>query len=166
MQLSEHLTLAEVTKSQTATRLGIDNDPDASQLAALKAIAEHIFEPLRNHFGVPIGISSGLRSKALNKAIGGSTRSQHCHGQALDIDADIYGGITNGEVFHYIKNNLDFDQLIWEFGDEPCVDSHTGCCAPAWVHVSFVNDETNRGQTLRAIKENGKTKYIRWKQSL
>ena len=73
MQLSEHLTLAEVTKSQTATRLGIDNDPDAHQLAALKAIAEHIFEPVRNHFGVPIGISSGLRSKALNKAIGGSS---------------------------------------------------------------------------------------------
>ena len=157
MQLSEHLTLAEVTKSQTATRLGIDNDPDAHQLAALKAVAENIFEPLRNHFGVPIGISSGLRSKALNKAIGGSTRSQHCHGQALDIDADIYGGINNRNVFRYIQNNLDFDQLIWEFGDDD---------NPAWVHVSFVNDGTNRGQTLRAIKENGKTKYIRWKQLL
>ena len=154
MQLSEHLTLAEVTKSQTATRLGIDNDPDAHQLAALKAIAEHIFEPVRNHFGVPIGISSGLRSKALNQAIGGSSRSQHCHGQALDIDAYIYGGITNADIFHYIKNNLDFDQLIWEFGTDQ---------EPAWVHVSFVDDGTNRGQTLRAIKENGKTKYIRYK---
>ena len=154
MQLSEHRTLAEVTKSQTATRLGIDNDPDAHQLAALKAIAEHIFEPVRNHFGVPIGISSGLRSKALNQAIGGSSRSQHCHGQALDIDADIYGGITNADIFHYIKNNLDFDQMIWEFGDDN---------NPAWVHVSFVDDDTNRGQTLRAIKENGKTKYIRYK---
>lgn len=154
MQLSEHLTLAEVTKSQTATRLGIDNDPDAHQLAALKAIAEHIFEPVRNHFGVPIGISSGLRSKALNQAIGGSSRSQHCHGQALDIDADIYGGITNADIFHYIKNHLDFDQLIWEFGDDN---------NPAWVHVSFTDDDTNRGQTLRAIKENGKTKYIRYK---
>ena len=154
MQLSEHLTLAEVTKSQTATRLGIDNDPDAHQLAALKAIAEHIFEPVRNHFGVPIGISSGLRSKALNKAIGGSSRSQHCHGQALDIDADIYGGITNADIFHYIKNNLNFDQMIWEFGTDQ---------EPAWVHVSFVDDDTNRGQTLRAIKENGKTKYIRYK---
>ena len=154
MQLSEHLTLAEVTKSQTATRLGIDNDPDAHQLAALKSIAEHIFEPVRNHFGVPIGISSGLRSKALNKAIGGSSRSQHCHGQALDIDADIYGGITNADIFHYIKNNLDFDQMIWEFGTDQ---------EPAWVHVSFVDDGTNRGQTLRAIKENGKTKYIRYK---
>ena len=157
MQLSEHLTLAEVTKSQTATRLGIDNDPDAHQLAALKAVAENIFEPLRNHFGVPIGISSGLRSKALNKAIGGSTRSQHCHGQALDIDADIYGGINNRNIFRFIQNNLDFDQLIWEFGSDD---------NPAWVHVSFVNDGTNRGQTLRAIKENGKTKYIRWKQLL
>ena len=154
MQLSEHLTLAEVTKSQTATRLGINNDPDAHQLAALKSIAEHIFEPVRNHFGVPIGIGSGLRSKALNKAIGGSSRSQHCHGQALDIDADIYGGITNADIFHYIKNNLDFDQMIWEFGTDQ---------EPAWVHVSFVDDGTNRGQTLRAIKENGKTKYIRYK---
>jgi hypothetical protein len=154
MQLSEHLTLAEVTKSQTATRLGIDNDPDAHQLAALKSIAEHIFEPVRNHFGVPIGISSGLRSKALNQAIGGSSRSQHCHGQALDIDADIYGGITNADIFHYIKDNLDFDQMIWEFGTDQ---------EPAWVHVSFVDDGTNRGQTLRAIKENGKTKYIRYK---
>lgn len=157
MQLSEHLTLAEVTKSQTATRLGIDNDPDAHQLAALKAVAENIFEPLRNHFGVPIGISSGLRSKALNKAIGGSTRSQHCHGQALDIDADIYGGINNRNIFRFIQNNLDFDQLIWEFGSDD---------NPAWVHVSFVDDDTNRGQTLRAIKENGKTKYIRWTQLL
>jgi hypothetical protein len=157
MQLSEHLTLAEVTKSQTATRLGIDNDPDAHQLAALKAVAENIFEPLRNHFGVPIGISSGLRSKALNKAIGGSTRSQHCHGQALDIDADIYGGINNRNIFRYIQNNLDFDQLIWEFGSDD---------NPAWVHVSFVDDGTNRGQTLRAVKENGKTKYIRWTQLL
>ena len=157
MQLSEHLTLAEVTKSQTATRLGIDNDPDAHQLAALKAVAENIFEPLRNHFGVPIGISSGLRSKALNKAIGGSTRSQHCHGQALDIDADIYGGINNRDIFRFIQNNLDFDQLIWEFGSDD---------NPAWVHVSFVDDGTNRGQTLRAIKENGKTKYIRWTQLL
>lgn len=157
MQLSEHLTLAEVTKSQTATRLGIDNDPDAHQLAALKAVAENIFEPLRNHFGVPIGISSGLRSKALNKAIGGSTRSQHCHGQALDIDADIYGGINNRNIFRFIQNHLDFDQLIWEFGSDD---------NPAWVHVSFVDDDTNRGQTLRAIKENGKTKYIRWTQLL
>ena len=154
MQLSEHLTLAEVTKSQTATRLGIDNDPDAHQLAALKAVAENIFEPLRNHFGVPIGISSGLRSKALNKAIGGSTRSQHCHGQALDIDADIYGGINNRDIFRFIQNNLDFDQLIWEFGSDD---------NPAWVHVSFVDDGTNRGQTLRAVKENGRTLYKKFK---
>lgn len=163
MQLSEHLTLAEVTKSQTATRLGISNDPDAHQLAALKAIAEHIFEPVRNHFGVPIGISSGLRSKALNQAIGGSSRSQHCHGQALDIDADIYGNITNADIFHYIKNNLDFDQLIWEFGDEPCGKSHTGCCSPAWVHVSYTDDGTNRGEVLIAYRENGRTRYKKQK---
>jgi len=154
MQLSEHLSLAEATKSQTATRLGIDNNPTVTHLVALRAVAQNIFEPIRKHFGVPIGISSGYRSKALNDAIGGSSRSQHCHGQALDIDADIYGRITNGELFRYIRHALDFDQLIWEFGDDD---------NPAWVHVSFVDDGSNRGETLRAYRENGRVKYKKMK---
>ena len=123
-------------------------------MIALRAIAENVFEPIRKHFGVAIGVSSGYRSKSLNDAIGGSSRSQHCHGQALDIDADIYGRITNGELFRYIRHGLDFDQLIWEFGDDN---------DPAWVHVSFVNDGTNRGEILKAYRDNGRVKYKKMK---
>ena len=153
-RISDHLSLAEVTKSQTATRLGIDNNPTVTHLIALRTVAENIFEPIRKHFGVPVGVSSGYRSKSLNDAIGGSSRSQHCHGQALDIDADIYGRITNGELFRYIRHALDFDQLIWEFGDDN---------DPAWVHVSFVDDGSNRGEVLRAYRENGRVKYKKMK---
>jgi len=154
MQLSEHLTLAEATKSQTATRLGIDNSPTIAHLESLRSVAKNIFEPIRNHFGVPIAVTSGYRSKALNDAISGSRRSQHCNGQALDIDADVFGRITNGEIFHYIKSNLDFDQLIWEFGNED---------NPDWVHVSFVGDGSNRGEILTAYRENGRTRYKKFK---
>ena len=153
MKLSEHLTIKEVTKSATATRLGIDNTPTASHLHCLKLIAEAIFEPVRNHFNVPIAVTSGYRSKALNDAIKGSSRSQHCTGQALDIDADVFGGVTNKEIFEFIKNNLDFDQLIWEFGNDN---------NPAWVHVSYA-DETNRGQVLIAYSDGGRTKYKKFK---
>jgi len=153
-RISDHLSLAEITKSQTATRLGIDNTPTVTHMIALRAIAENIFEPIRKHFGVAIGVSSGYRSKSLNDAIGGSSRSQHCHGQALDIDADIYGRITNGELFRYIRHGLDFDQLIWEFGDDN---------DPAWVHVSFVDDGTNRGEILKAYRDNGRVKYKKMK---
>ena len=154
MQLSEHLTLAEATKSQTATRLGIDNSPTIAHMEALRAVAKNVFEPIRNHFCVPIAVTSGYRSKALNEAIRGSRRSQHCQGQALDIDADVYGRITNSEVFHYIKDHLDFDQLIWEFGDDT---------TPDWVHVSYVADGSNRGEVLIAYRENGRTRYKKWK---
>lgn len=151
-KVSEHLSLKEVTKSNTAQRRGIDNTPTVAHLVALKEVAENIFEPLRLHFGVPIGVSSGYRGKELNEAIGGSKRSQHCNGQALDLDADIYGKITNADIFNRIKNHLDFDQLIWEFGTDE---------EPAWVHVSWVADGLNRGETLKAYKANGKTKYKR-----
>lgn len=153
MQLSEHLTLAEAIKSQTATRLGIDNTPTIAHMEALRAVAKNVFEPIRNHFGVPIAVTSGYRSRALNDAIRGSRRSQHCHGQALDIDADVYGRITNAEIFHYIKDHLDFDQLIWEFGNEE---------TPDWVHVSYVDDGTNRGEILIAYRENGRTRYKKY----
>ena len=99
---------------------------------------------------MPIGVSSGYRGKELNEAIGGSKRSQHCNGQALDLDADIYGKITNADIFNRIKNHLDYDQLIWEFGTDE---------EPNWVHVSYVPDGLNRGETLKAYKANGKTKY-------
>jgi hypothetical protein len=149
MKLSKNLTLAEVIKSPTAMRKGISNEPTIEHMENLKLIAENIFQPLRDKFGVPIGVSSGYRSPDLNKAIGGSITSQHCKGQALDIDADMFGGVTNKEIFDYIKDSLDFDQLIWEFGNKN---------NPAWVHCSFISNG-NRRQILRAIKKNGRTGY-------
>lgn len=152
MKLSENLSLAECLKSRTATRLGINNEPhDEWIVENLKALAEHIFQPCRDHFGCPIYVSSGYRSPELNAAIGGSKRSQHMEGRALDLDADVYGCCTNGEIFRYILNNLTFDQLIWEFGDND---------NPDWVHVSFVYDGLNRGRCLKACRDDeGKVYY-------
>ena len=151
MKLSKNLSLAEVTKSTTAKRLGIDNTPDEWVTENLKKVAEHVFQPVRDHFGRPIFVSSGYRSEDLNVAIGGSKRSQHIQGRALDLDADVFGGCTNGEIFRYILNNLEFDQLIWEFGDED---------NPDWVHVSYVRDGLNRGRCLKALRDDrGKVYY-------
>ena len=151
MKLSKNLSLAEVTKSITAKRLNIDNTPDEWVQGNLKAIAEHIFQPLRNTFKCPIFVSSGYRSAELNTAIGGSVRSQHVEGRALDLDADVYGRCKNSEIFEYIRENLEFDQLIWEFGTED---------NPDWVHVSYVYDGVNRGRCLKACRDDeGKTYY-------
>jgi hypothetical protein len=151
MKLSEHLDLSEVTRSETAKRKGISNMPTPEHLENFKKLAENIFEPIRKHFGVPIRISSGYRSKALNTAIGGSLTSQHCSGEAIDIDMDgSSNGVTNKMVFDYIKSNLNFDQLIFEFGTKD---------APDWVHVSFESTGKQRKQVLRAIKSGGKTAY-------
>lgn len=151
MKLSSNLSLAECTKSLTATRLGIDNAPDDWTIENLKAVAEHVFQPLRSAFGCPIYVSSGYRSEELNVAIGGSKRSQHIQGRALDLDADVFGRCTNSQIFNFIKDNLEFDQLIWEFGDQD---------NPDWVHVSYVRDGINRKRCLKAYRDdNGKTKY-------
>ena len=151
MNLSKNLTLAEVTKSTTAKRLGIDNTPDEWTTENLRQIAINIFQPLRDSFGCPIYVSSGYRSAELNTAIGGSVRSQHVEGRALDLDADVYGGCTNAQIFNWIKENLEFDQLIWEFGDDD---------NPDWVHVSYVYDGINRKRCLKACRDdNGKTYY-------
>ena len=152
MKLSKNLTLAECTKSTTASRLGIDNTPDDDWIIEnLRAIASDVFQPLRDAFGTPIYVSSGYRSEALNKAIGGSKRSQHIQGRALDLDADVFGVCTNAQIFNYIRENLVFDQLIWEFGDDD---------SPDWVHVSFVRDGNNRGRCLRAFRDDkGKTYF-------
>ena len=112
-------------------------------------VADEVFEPLRMYVGGPIKINSFFRAPKLNKAIGGSTKSQHCHGQAIDLD-DTFGRATNAEMYNFIKQNLDFDQMIWEFGDDD---------NPNWVHVSYVSPEENRKRCLKAYKENGKTKY-------
>jgi len=144
MKLSKNLSLKEATKSNTATRLGIKNEPEQWEINNLRAVAENIFQPVRDHFGVPIGVSSGYRCKELNTAIGGSKYSQHMIGEALDIDADIYGKVTNAEIFNYIKNNLEWDQMIWEFGDDE---------EPNWVHVSYKEAGTNRKQLRRAYRD-------------
>lgn len=152
MKLSEHLDLAEVTRSDSAKRNGINNEPTPEHLENFKKLAQNIFEPIRKHFGVPIHISSGYRSKALNTAIGGSLTSQHCKGEAIDIDMDgSANGVTNKMVFDYIKANLNFDQLIWEFGTKD---------APDWVHVSFSSTGKQRKQALRGVKTSGKTSYL------
>ena len=148
--ISKHISDREGVYSTTATRKGLANKPDQFQLANMKLLAEKVFEPLREWVGGPIRINSFFRCKALNKAIGGSTSSQHCKGQAMDIDD---GGCkkTNAEMYEWIKENLDFDQMIWEFGDEK---------NPNWVHVSYVSPEENRNRCLKAFKHHGKTKYI------
>ena len=151
MQLSKNLTLAECTKSTTASRLGIENTPDDWEIENLKAIAECVFQPLRDAFGCPIYVSSGYRSEELNRAIGGSVRSQHVQGRALDLDGDVFGHVSNSSIFNYIRENLQFDQLIWEFGDED---------NPDWVHVSFVYDGVNRKRCLKALRDDrGKVYY-------
>ena len=148
--ISEHISEKEAVKSITALRLGIDNTPDADSLNNMKTIAEKVFEPLRKWVGGPIKINSFFRSSALNQAIGGSSRSQHCQGRALDVD-DVYGHKTNKEMFDWIKENLDFDQLIYEFGSSD---------NPDWVHVSYVSEDKNRNRVLKAVRDDGKTKYI------
>jgi hypothetical protein len=152
MKLSEHLSLSEVTRSESAKRNGISNMPTGEHIANFMLLAEKIFEPIREHFGVPIHISSGYRSKELNAKIGGSATSQHCKGQAIDIDMDgSTNGVTNADVFEYIKDNLPFDQLIWEFGNDT---------NPDWVHVSY--NVKQRGEILKAVKINNVTKYIKY----
>ena len=151
MKLSEHLDLSEITRSDTAKRKGISNQPTPEHLENFKKLAENIFEPIRNHFKEPIFISSGYRSKELNTAVGGSLTSQHCSGEAIDIDMDGRSNTaTNKAVFDYIKNNLNFDQLIWEFG----TDSN-----PDWVHVSYESNGNQRKQVLKAVRVNGNTTY-------
>ena len=147
--ISKHISYKEATRSNTALRRGIDNIPDVEEIENMKLIAEKIFEPLRKWVGGPIKINSFYRSPELNVAIGGSKKSQHCHGQAIDID-DTYGHRSNASMFKHIRYNMDFDQIIWEFGDDK---------NPAWVHVSYVSEEKNRHRCLQAYKENGKTKY-------
>jgi zinc D-Ala-D-Ala carboxypeptidase len=151
MKISQHLSLSEVTRSETAKRRGISNTPTAEHLENFKLLAEKVFEPIRAHFGVPIHISSGYRSEALNKFIKGSSSSQHCKGQAIDIDMDgSSSGVTNADIYNFIKDNLNFDQLIWEFGTDK---------NPDWVHVSYTKDK-NRKQKLKAVRSNGKTSYL------
>ena len=148
--ISEHISYKEGAYSITATRLGIDNTPNDEQLSNMELVAKEVFEPLREWVGGPVKVNSFFRGSKLNKAIGGARKSQHMKGQAIDID-DGYGHATNAEMYHWIKDNLDFDQLIWEFGDND---------NPNWLHVSYVSKEDNRNRCLKAYKEQGKSKYM------
>ena len=136
--------------------------PTPEHIENFKKLAENVFQPIRDHFGVPIRISSGYRSEALNKAIGGAGKvvngkyvasSQHCKGEAIDIDMD-GSSITNKQVFDFIKENLNFDQLIWEFGTS---------INPDWVHVSFDSEGKQRKQVLKAVKQGAGTSYVPYK---
>ena len=155
MQISKHLTFEECTHSDTADKLGIvNNNPNDSVVENMKLLAEKVFEPIREHFKTPIYVSSMFRGLPLNQAVKGSITSQHCSGQAMDIDMGDKGKPSNFEIFQFIKNNLKFDQLIYEFGTDK---------NPAWVHVSYSNKH-NRGQVLKARKNQlNKTVYENFK---
>ena len=148
--ISEHISYKEGVYSITATRLGVENIPNDEQLNNMELLAEKVIEPLREWVSGPIKVNSFFRGSELNRAIGGARKSQHMKGQAIDID-DTFGLATNAEMYHWIKENLDFDQLIWEFGDDD---------NPNWLHVSYVSKEDNRNRCLKAYKEQGRSKYM------
>lgn len=137
--ISKYITYQEATTSQTAIRRGIKNIPSQNELVAMQLVGIRIFDVVREHFRTPLRVSSFYRNAELNSAIGGSSKtSQHVKGQAIDIQGT--GKITNKMIFDYIKENLEFDQLIWEYGNDK---------NPAWVHVSYVSKEKNRKQILK-----------------
>lgn len=152
MKISEHLSLAELIVSDSAKRNGISNMPTETHLKFLRTLAERIFDPIRSHFNTPIYISSGYRSEALNKAVGGSKTSQHCKGQAIDIDMDGSNSeITNNEIFHWAKANLKFTQLIAEFPDS---DGNLG-----WVHIGY-DAQNLKNEIIIALSNK---KYVSYK---
>jgi hypothetical protein len=149
MNLTENVSLKELTKSESATRFGISNEPTEEALSNLQKLATHILQPVRDHFGKPLIITSGYRSPELCVKIGSTTTSQHTKGQASDFEI---GGIANKDLSDWIHQNLDYDQLILEFWKPE--DANSG-----WVHCSYKGEGQNRKQYLRAFTENGKTKY-------
>jgi hypothetical protein len=155
--ISAHISYREATKSNDAIRLGLKNEPDAEELECMRAVAENVFEPLRERFGVPIRITSFFRSSEVNDAIPGSSKtSDHVKGRAIDMDMDGTGwAVTNRDLFHHIREHLPFDQLIWEHGDND---------QPDWVHVSY-REGANRKRVLRAYRVAGETKYRQWMPS-
>ena len=149
MNLTANFTLAEMTKSETALRLGLDNEPNEQQLAALKLLAEKVLQPVRDHFGKGVKVNSALRTLPVNRAIGSGDNSDHVRGQAADIEIP---GVANAELAEWIRDNLEFRQLILEFYTPGIHDS-------GWVHVSYVAED-NKKQVLTATKKDGKTVYL------
>ena len=148
MKLTENFSLAEMTKSETALRLDLPNDPEPEHLENLKALAENVLQPVRDHFGRGVKVNSAYRHPDVNKAVGGSTTSDHCKGMAADIEIP---GVANADLAEWIKDNCEFRQLILEFYTPGVPDS-------GWVHVSY-NPADNKKQVMTAMKENGKTVY-------
>jgi zinc D-Ala-D-Ala carboxypeptidase len=149
MNLSKNFTLSEMTKSETALRKDMVNDPLDSELGNLIALAHEVLQPVRDHYGVGVKVNSGYRSPDVNAAVGGSRTSDHCKGMAADIEIP---GIANAVLAEYIKDNLKFTQLILEFYTQGVPDS-------GWVHVSYDPDNL-KCQVLTAVKQDGKTIYL------
>ena len=150
--ISKHITMAEATNSETAKKLGISNLPNDVELANMKLVAEKCFEPIREWYGKPLRINSFFRSAKLNSSIGGSSgTSQHCLGQAIDLSSG--NDAENKKIFLWAKDNLVYDQIIYEYGDD------NGC---DWVHISY-KPTGNRKQALRCSKVNGKPSYTNYK---
>jgi len=149
MNLTANFSLHEMTKSETALRKGMPNEPTEADIANLKLLAEKVLQPLRDHYGVGIKVNSGYRSPDVNAAVGGSRTSDHCKGQAADIEI---AGIPNATLAQYIKDSLQYTQLILEFYTPGIPDS-------GWVHVSYDNNNL-KCQALTAVKKDGKTVYL------
>lgn len=147
--ISKHITWDEAVRSKTAEKHEIENIPNENQIQEMKKLAKNIFEPLREWAGHPIRVNSFYRSPELCVKIKSKPTSQHTKGQAIDIDS--LGNKENADLFNYVKDNLNFDQLIWEYGDDQ---------NPDWIHISYVSESANRGNVLKAIKNNRKTQYI------
>lgn len=149
MNLSSNFSLKELTVSETATRKGLDNTPNEEVISNLKTLAETILQPIREHYGKSVRVNSGYRSPEVNASVGGSKTSDHCKGQAADIEID---GVANGDLAKYIVDNFKFTQVILEFYTQGVPDS-------GWVHVSYDADNL-KCQVLTATKQNGKTVYL------
>lgn len=148
----KYFTYKELSKSQTAINWGLTNYPGEVEKKNLTALVDNVLDPARELFGAPIMVNSGYRNPQINSLIGGASGSQHCKGQAVDIQTA--GDKRNKELFEILKQ-FDFDQLIWEFGDDE---------NPDWIHISYKSQEDNRNQVLRSYKEGGKTRYIKLKK--
>ena len=149
MNLTTNFTLSELTKSETALRKGLNNEPTQDIISALQSLAFNVLQPLRDHYGKAIKINSGYRSPEVNASVGGSKTSDHCKGMAADIEI---AGVANAELAKHIKDTLQFTQIILEFYTPGIADS-------GWVHVSY--DPANlKGQALTAVKQDGKTVYL------
>lgn len=151
LRISDHISYQEATESETAERLEINNEPSEEILEVMKVTARKLFEPVRRFWKTAIWISSFYRCPEVNEALGGAKDSQHCSGEAFDMDAHVYGVISNRQIFEYLRDNVTFDQLIWEQGTEE---------EPEWIHVSY-RANANRMQVFRSVRNGKKVKYIR-----